>query len=213
METYKTIDTISTATIIEKKSEFIGTLAPATTEEQALTFLQDIRTKHRTANHNVFAFRLVQDAKERCSDDGEPSKTAGYPILHVLSHAQLNNCILVVTRYFGGTLLGTGGLVRAYTAAAKATLDTATIVTMQLCVPFTLSLQYTHYEKTLRLLATHKASWQEPIFTDSITIQALLPQGDETALLQDLQEYSSGAINAIIDPPIFTAFSPTPFLT
>lgn len=209
MEEYKTISSATSATIYEKKSEFIGHISPAQTEEEALAFLQKIRTEHRDANHNVFAYNLKENAKQRCSDDGEPSKTAGLPILHVLTNEEILNCIIVVTRYFGGTLLGTGGLVRAYTSAAKAALNAATIAVIQLCVPITLTLPYSYYEKVIRILTAHNAAWQEPLFTDTITISLTLPVSGKPALVEELTEYSRGEILIREDEPIFLPFSPT----
>lgn len=209
MEEYKTISSIASATIYEKKSEFIGHIAPVQTEEEALAFLQKIRIEHRDANHNVFAYNLKENAKQRCSDDGEPSKTAGLPILHVLTNEEILNCIIVVTRYFGGTLLGTGGLVRAYTSAAKAALNATTIAVIQPCVPITLTMPYSFYEKVLRILSAHGAAWQEPIFTDTVTISLTLPLAGKISLLEEITEYSRGEILIVEDDPIFLAFSPT----
>ena len=128
MEAYKTIQGTAQARIEEKKSEFIAHAAFADTEEKALAFLNGIRAKHRTANHNVYAYILRDGARMRYSDDGEPAKTSGLPTLEAIRHAGLVDCIVVTTRYFGGTLLGTGvragrfaggiSIVRAGAAAA-----------------------------------------------------------------------------------------------
>ena len=99
----------------EKKSRFIAALSFADSEEAAVAFLEQVRAANRTARHNVYAYRLREGNRERYSDDGEPAKTAGTPALEVLQHSGLTDLIVVVTRYFGGVLLGTGGLVRAYT--------------------------------------------------------------------------------------------------
>lgn len=209
MEEYKTISSAASATIYEKKSEFIGHISPAQTENEAIEFLQKIRVEHRNANHNVFAYNLKENAKQRCSDDGEPSKTAGLPILHVLTNEEILNCIIVVTRYFGGTLLGTGGLVRAYTGAAKAALNAAAIAIIQLCVPITLAMPYSYYEKVIRILSAHDAAWQEPLFTDKVTISLALPVAKKNKLLEELIEYSRGEIGIEEGKPTFLAFSPT----
>lgn len=142
MEAYKTIQGTAQARIEEKKSEFIAHAAFADTEEKALAFLNGIRAKHRTANHNVYAYILRDGARMRYSDDGEPAKTSGLPTLEAIRHAGLVDCIVVTTRYFGGTLLGTGGLVRAYTAAANAVLAAAKQVTVQVCVRGVLRVEY-----------------------------------------------------------------------
>ena len=118
---YKTIIESGSGEYIEKKSRFIGELVPVSSEEEAFAYLDAVRKKHYNASHHCFAYVLGEkNQTERASDDGEPSGTAGRPILHVLEGEEICNALIVVTRYFGGTLLGTGGLTRAYTAAAKA---------------------------------------------------------------------------------------------
>ncbi|MEG2770222.1 MAG: YigZ family protein, partial [Oscillospiraceae bacterium] len=124
MQTYKTIKGTATAQIEEKKSRFIANISFADTEAAALCFLSKIRTENPSANHNVYAY-VLNDGTVRCSDDKEPSKTAGAPVLNVLQSACITDAIIVVTRYFGGTLLGTGGLIRAYEKSAKAALEKA----------------------------------------------------------------------------------------
>ena len=120
MRDYTTIQGMATAEIEEKRSRFIANVSFADTEEKALAFLASVRAQHRTARHNVYAYVLREGGRMRYSDDGEPAKTAGLPVLESIQHAGLTDCVVVVTRYFGGILLGTGGLVRAYTAAASA---------------------------------------------------------------------------------------------
>ncbi len=115
MEDYRTIRGTAIGEYEEKKSRFIAQLAFADSEEKAVAFLEQVRAANRTARHNVYAYRLREGNRERYSDDGEPAKTAGTPALEVLQHSGLTDLIVVVTRYFGGVLLGTGGLVRAYT--------------------------------------------------------------------------------------------------
>ena len=117
MEDYRTIRGTAIGEYEEKKSRFIAQLAFADSEEKAVAFLEQVRAANRTARHNVYAYRLREGNRERYSDDGEPAKTAGTPALEVLQHSGLTDLIVVVTRYFGGVLLGTGGLVRAYTTA------------------------------------------------------------------------------------------------
>lgn len=128
----------------EKKSKFIANLAVATTEEEAASFIASIKKKYYDARHNCTAFIIGNDSSlARCSDDGEPSGTAGKPMLEVLQGSGLTNVVAVVTRYFGGTLLGTGGLVRAYTEAVKNALANAQIVSMQLCSDLDVTCAYT----------------------------------------------------------------------
>ena len=124
MPDYKTLRGTSTFTYEEKRSRFIATAAFADTEEKALAVLNAVRAANRTARHNVYAY-VLQNGRTRYSDDGEPAKTAGTPVLETIGHAGVSDVIVVVTRYFGGILLGTGGLVRAYTAAAGGALQNA----------------------------------------------------------------------------------------
>ena len=187
MEAYKTIQGTAQARIEEKKSEFIAHAAFADTEEKALAFLNGIRAKHRTANHNVYAYILRDGARMRYSDDGEPAKTSGLPTLEAIRHAGLVDCIVVTTRYFGGTLLGTGGLVRAYTAAANAVLAAAKQVTVQVCVRGVLRVEYPLYELAQRLLADAGARLEEVQFADRVTLPFVMLAGGETQLLPKLQ--------------------------
>ena len=131
MEDYRTIRGTATGEYEEKKSRFIAQLSFADSEEKAVAFLEQVRAANRTARHNVYAYRLREGNRERYSDDGEPAKTAGTPALEVLQHSGLTDLIVVVTRYFGGVLLGTGGLVRAYTTATARALENAEVVTVR----------------------------------------------------------------------------------
>ena len=123
--------------IIEKKSRFIATVRKIETEEEALTFIAEMKKKYWDATHNCYAFVAGENQQlQRCSDDGEPNGTAGKPMLEVLRGNELRNIVVVVTRYFGGTLLGTGGLVRAYTKAVQEGIGNSVIVEKQLAVHF-----------------------------------------------------------------------------
>ena len=127
---YRTIYRGGEDEIVEKKSRFIATVVPVNTEEEALEFVEKTRKKYWDARHNCFAYIIGERGQlQRCSDDGEPNGTAGKPMLDVLLGNELRNVAVVVTRYFGGTLLGTGGLVRAYSGAVKAGLDASMVIT------------------------------------------------------------------------------------
>lgn len=127
LDKYTTIETKVDAEIVEKKSKFIANVFPIENEKEALTLLEEVRKQHRDARHNVFVYRIA-NGNERASDDGEPSGTAGVPILDILRGMNLQNVLVVVTRYFGGILLGTGGLVRAYTGAFQEALQNVEII-------------------------------------------------------------------------------------
>ena len=199
MEAYKTIQGTAQARIEEKKSEFIAHAAFADTEEKALAFLNGIRAKHRTANHNVYAY-ILRD------DDGEPAKTSGLPTLEAIRPAGLVDCIVVTTRYFGGPLLGTGGLVRAYTAAANAVLAAAKQVTVQVCVRGVLRVEYPLYELAQRLLADAGARLEEVQFADRVTLPFVMLAGGETQLLPKLQELCRGSADIMFSKPYFAPF-------
>ena len=150
MSSYTTIEGRAVAEIEEKKSRFIASLAHVETEEEALAFLEEIRAANRMARHNVYAYILRQGGagaagRVRYSDDGEPQKTAGLPTLEVLQHAGLTDVVCVVTRYFGGVLLGTGGLVRAYTQSTQAGIDAAQLVVVSRCVDLRIRIAYPRY--------------------------------------------------------------------
>ena len=206
MESYTTIRGVARATIVEKKSEFIASASFADSEEAALRFLDSVRSEHRTANHNVYAYVLRQDSRTRYSDDGEPQKTAGLPVLDVLRHSGLTDLIVVVTRYFGGTLLGTGGLVRAYTSAAQAALEQAQRVTVQPCVDLDLVVPYPLYEQTNRLAAAANAKVRDTRFEDQVTLCLTLLEGAEKPLLTQLSELCRGKLDAHLSDPYYAPF-------
>ena len=144
-ELYTTIAKQAEAEIVEKRSRFIATVRPVETEEAALEFLNLLRQKYWNATHNVFAYIIEENNLMRYSDDGEPGGTAGLPVLDMMKKAGLTNLIVVVTRYFGGVLLGTGGLVRAYTAAASGALQSAELVSMRLVVDCKVRVSYAQF--------------------------------------------------------------------
>ncbi len=203
MDVYRTISGRAIAELEEKRSRFIGHAAFADTEEAALALLAEVRAVHRTASHNVYAYCLREGARQRYSDDGEPAKTAGLPVLEAITHAGLTDCIVVVTRYFGGTLLGTGGLVRAYTAAASAALAAAKTVTVRRCVRLRFSVGYALYEPACALLAAAGAQTEPPVYADVVTLTATLPAGAEQPLLPKLAELTRGAVRPEVSEPFF----------
>ena len=130
LEQYKTVHVGGEAEIIEKKSRFIATVKPVKSEEEAIAFIETLKKKYWNATHNCFAYVIGEHFQvQRCSDDGEPSGTAGKPMLDVLLGEEIHDVAVVVTRYFGGTLLGTGGLVRAYQSSTKAGLEASKVIT------------------------------------------------------------------------------------
>lgn len=206
MEDYRTIAGVATGEYEEKKSRFIATAACAESEERALAVLEQVRAENRTARHNVYAYRLREGSRERYSDDGEPAKTAGTPVLEVIRHAGLADVIVVVTRYFGGILLGTGGLVRAYTAAAQAALAAARIVTVRSVVECTITVEYALYEQAQRLIQASPSSAVDARFADKVTLHWTMPAGTQAPLAQALQELTRGAAGPQVSEPFYAPF-------
>ena len=192
MTSYITIADTAQAEIIEKKSRFIGQCAHVETEEEALAFLESVRTEHRMARHNVFAYVLREGNRVRYSDDGEPQKTAGLPTLEVIQHKELSDIIVVVTRYFGGVLLGTGGLVRAYTQATQAALEQAHLLTVSRCIEITIDAEYSWYDQLLHIAQEEQAQVVDTQFTDKVCLTLRMLENTEGSLLRKLQEISHG---------------------
>ena len=151
MNSYITINSVHSTELTEKKSRFIATISPCKTEEEATAFLNSLRSRYWDARHNVYAY-ILRDGTARFSDDGEPHGTAGKPVLDVLSGSGLTDVIIVVTRYFGGILLGTGGLVRAYSASAKQTVDSVQRVEMCPCMSCEIVCPYPDHQRLVALI-------------------------------------------------------------
>ena len=175
MFNYKTVKKQSTAEIIEKKSRFIAHILPITTEQEAINFIHMLKTKYYDASHNVYAYILRDNNIERYSDDGEPSGTAGIPTLDVIRKENLIDVCVVVTRYFGGTLLGTGGLVRAYTKATKAGIDSAGILERKLCYEYTITADYTLLGKIQNVAASIGCISGETEYKENVVLTFYVP--------------------------------------
>ena len=146
-ELYITLEREAAASFIEKKSEFIGYACPCKTEQEALDFIAKIRKKHADAKHNVYAYQIKENNIARFTDDGEPQGTAGMPVLDIIKKTGFTDACIVVTRYFGGILLGTGGLVRAYSHAAKLAAEAAHVITYERFITCEIICDYTDYDK------------------------------------------------------------------
>lgn len=205
MSDYKTLRGTTTFEYEEKRSRFIATAAFADTEERALEVLGRVRAANRTARHNVYAY-VLHSGRMRYSDDGEPAKAAGTPVLETITHAGVSDVIIVVTRYFGGILLGTGGLVRAYTAAASGALQRAELVSMRLVVDCRVRLPYALFEQAQRLIQASGAKLQEPVFDDAVTLEWRMPAGEESPLCQALSELTRGTAQVEVAAPAYAPF-------
>ena len=190
---YRTVAGGGEAELVIEKSQFIGYAAPADTEEAALEFIQTIRKKHRDATHNVPAYVLGENnVIQRFSDDGEPSGTAGVPMLEVLKKEDVRDVVLVVTRYFGGIKLGTGGLVRAYTKAAKLALDAAGIVTRQLHQVVRVEIDYTLLGLLQNQLRALEYALKDTLYTEVVTLLVWVPAEAVTDFCAQCIEWTSG---------------------
>ncbi|NLL76531.1 MAG: YigZ family protein [Clostridiales bacterium] len=192
---YKILQEGGSGEITEKKSRFIATLAPVQTEEEAAAFVDEMKKKYWDARHNCSAFVLGDKAQiTRCNDDGEPSGTAGKPMLEVLLASEVRNVAVVVTRYFGGTLLGTGGLIRAYTQAVQAGLNASSIVTMRYGVELVITTDYNGIGKIQYILGQMGLVAMEAEYTDSVRMRLMVPYEMEERLCKDLTEVTAGKI-------------------
>ncbi len=170
MKSYKTVQFASSDEFVEKKSRFIGYVKPVQTVDEAMAFVNEIKQKHWDATHNVYAYVLRDMMTRRYSDDGEPQGTAGIPVLDVLLKAEVVDCAVVATRYFGGTLLGAGGLVRAYSHTATIALEAGKVITMQLCAIAQARCDYSFYGKLPSLIAESGGKIDDTIFADDVKV-------------------------------------------
>lgn len=194
LDIYKTIQKEAFGEFVERHSRFISYAKPVETEDDAISFINKIKTKHWDAKHNVYAYSLLKGSIMRYSDDGEPHGTAGVPVLDILKKNEVTNIVIVVTRYFGGILLGTGGLVRAYSSAAKLALDSAVVINMVSCFRTQLFCDYSLYGKISSILAELGAKIEESEFLDNVKIIFYIEKKKLNVLNDKLNEVSSGEI-------------------
>lgn len=192
MKEYKTVEREAEDFFIEKKSRFIGYAIPVKTQEEAVAFINRIRTKHWDATHNVYAYVLRDNNIQRYSDDGEPSGTAGVPVLDVLLKEELTDVCVVATRYFGGTLLGAGGLVRAYSHTSKIAVEAAGIITMAQCSIFEAVIDYSFYDRFLLLLQEVGANVLNTAYADAVTLMLSIKEQYAARLQDRLTDVSNG---------------------
>ena len=195
---YKTVKFNTKDEFVEKRSRFIGYCKPVTTEQEAIDFINKIKKDHWDATHNVYAYSLREGQIKRYSDDGEPSGTAGMPALDVILKNDVVDVVVVVTRYFGGVLLGTGGLVRAYAKGCKVALEAANIVTMELCSQCKISCSYNQYGK-INTLVMQKGGYVDNCdFADNVIIDFHMPVDLVNSLNKSLAEATAGEITVEI---------------
>lgn len=203
MESYKTIEGTAQAEYEEKKSRFIGQVAHVQTEEDAVAFLNGIRAANPQARHNVYAYVLRENNRTRYSDDGEPPRTSGLPTLDVIEHAGLKDVICVTTRYFGGTLLGTGGLVRAYTKAAQDAFAAARQVTYAECVDIAISVDYPLYDQLNHWLAGRGVQVLSCDFAGDVVVEVRVLASQAEAMQVAVSELTNGQADLLVGAPSY----------
>lgn len=196
MEEYRVPTMDAETEFVEKKSRFIGRIWVVDTEEEALAHLKDMRQQHWDATHNVWAY-IIHGGPMRYSDDGEPQGTAGMPVLEVLRGQRLENVCCIVTRYFGGTLLGTGGLVRAYSKAAKDALVAAGISVKRIWKKLDLILPYSFYERLRQETERCEGVILDTEFSADVCLHVILPAERAEAFLSRITDVTSGSVVGI----------------
>ena len=200
MESYITIHHYASCEYEDRKSVFIGEALPVSTEEEALTFIESVKKKYPDARHHVYAYVLRENSIMRFSDDGEPQGTAGMPVLAIIRKNGLSNTAIVVTRYFGGTLLGTGGLVRAYTAAALGAIEKAEIITYDIYVSLDIETTYSDFQKFAPVFSEMGFRNSNVRYTDKVILNGSIQKSNVDAFIDKLIQITSGRVKVqIID--------------
>ncbi len=202
---YRTLAARCEASVTIDRSEFIAAAFPTPDEAGAFAVLEEIRKANPKARHNVWAY-VLRDGRERYSDDGEPQKTAGVPTLEVLRHSGLVDACIVTTRYFGGVLLGAGGLVRAYTQAAQKALAAAEVLEYTSCVTVRVGLDYGAYAKVAHMAGAAGGRVGEAVFATDVMLPVTFRFGEEQAFLADVRELTGGRAHIEVDDPRFERF-------
>lgn len=203
---YKTVYEGGEGEIVEKKSRFIATVIPCEDEETALQFIESTKKKYWDARHNCSAYTIgLNHELERCSDDGEPQKTAGRPMLDVLLNEGIHNVCVVVTRYFGGILLGTGGLVRAYQSATKVGLENSTIITKQFGRKIRIVTDYNGIGKIQYIVASAGYTMLSTDYTDVVTTYVLVKPSEQESLIKKVTEATSGRAEISVEEELWFA--------
>ncbi len=193
LKPYSTIHAMAEDEFVERRSRFIGSVAPVTTEQEAVEFHRSIRDKYKGANHHVFAF-LLREGRSRFSDDGEPSGTAGKPMLDVIAGSGLCDIAVVVTRYFGGVLLGTGGLTHAYSKGASVAIAAATPRHLHPATPMKLCCDYSFYGKLCHIMPQYDIVVEQSDFAADITLDLWCKTELVTKFCGEITEHSGGKL-------------------
>lgn len=212
MNAYKAVYQGGTGEIVEKKSRFIATVRPVESEEEALEFIAGLKKKYWNATHNCWAFVAGERQElQRCSDDGEPQGTAGRPMLEVLLGEGIHNAAVVVTRYFGGTLLGTGGLVRAYSKAVQEGLRNSVIIEKQQGFLLRMETDYNGIGKIQYLLGQRGLTVTDSEYTDKVKLETLVPEAVLEKLKEEITEGTNGrTVFSACEPVCFAVVNGQP---
>ena len=194
MAEYRTIAKQAQDEFVEKRSRFIGYAKPVQTEAEATAFIAEIKSSHWDATHNVYAYVLREGQLQRYSDDGEPQGTAGIPVLDVLQKSHVTDTVLVVTRYFGGILLGGGGLVRAYSHGASIALQAAGVITMRECSLLRLTCDYSQYGRVGSLIPECGGVVDDTQFTEAVTLSFHMAPEQKGAFARQLADATNGQV-------------------
>lgn len=191
-ECYKTVAHGGEAVFVDRKSKFLAHVRPVANEEEALSFLAEMRSEYSDARHNVYAYIIDENNIFRYSDDGEPSGTSGMPVLDTMRKEGLVDVITVVTRYFGGTLLGTGGLVHAYGTSARMALENAEIITRVKCGIYRVTADYTLAGKLQYHFASHGYAVENTDYAERVCFSVCLRLGEEKRFIEEVTELTGG---------------------
>ena len=202
MDEYLVPTQFGEAEFVEKKSRFIGRVWPVDTEEEALAKIQEMKKKHYDATHNCWAY-IIKDGAVRFSDDGEPGGTAGMPIIEVMKARGVVNCAVVVTRYFGGILLGAGGLVRAYAQGSKTALDAAGVVVMEKSSRYLVEVDYSTWQRLEYFLRSAPVIIEHTEFGASVVCTLMVRVKDEENLLSEITRVTDGTAETLEDGTLF----------
>jgi len=192
------------ASFVEKRSEFLGHVRPVETEDEARAFIADMKKKYHDARHNCWCY-IIKDGPERYSDDGEPQGTAGIPMLEVFRREGITNFVCVVTRYFGGILLGAGGLLRAYTKSAKDALDAAGVSVVRRWVEMDIPCSYAQAEKLKGEVLAINGIVSDMEYAAAVTIKAMVPEEKAEALSERIFDVSAGSVKCVTGGESFRA--------
>lgn len=204
---FRTLKDFASASFTEKKSEFIGSAAPVKTNDEAVSFINKIKSENRKARHNVYAYILRDQGITRYSDDGEPQGTGGVPVLEVLQKAGLYDVCVVVTRYFGGILLGTGGLTRAYSKGCKIAIEAAQIMEMHKAKTVSIFVNYSLYGKISSLLPSFDVKIISNEFSNDVCLKLMVKSENVLPLTEKITDESFGTAKIEISDEYYGDFA------